>query len=166
MRASASANFLDMRLQMSSSNIHRPRDWMAHWLHAVQPRMGLLPIQRISLSMPSVASCWATSLRARAVLPFCRGLPLISNTFMVLIFIWIFLSYVINSQQSTVNSRRLPFGFFTHEFIFSLTECTEFTEILMLFFYTIAEGDEGEACDEAEEDVGDESADIAVLEHL
>ena len=35
-----------------------------------------------------------------------------------------------------------------------------------LFYYPIAEGDEGEACDEAEEDVGDESADIAVLEHL
>ena len=36
----------------------------------------------------------------------------------------------------------------------------------MLFYYPIAEGDEGEACDEAEEDVGDESADIAILEHL
>lgn len=36
----------------------------------------------------------------------------------------------------------------------------------VLFYYPIAEGDEGEACDEAEEDVGDESADIAVLEHL
>ena len=35
------------------------------------------------MSMPSVASCLATSLRARAVLPFWRGLPLISNTFMV-----------------------------------------------------------------------------------
>ena len=82
MRASASANFSDMRLQMSSSNRHRPRDWMAHWLQAVQPRMGLLPIQRISLSMPSAVSCWATVLRARAVLPDWRGLPLISNTFM------------------------------------------------------------------------------------
>ena len=66
------------------------RDLVAHWLQAMQPRMGLLPIQRISVSMPSVASCWATSLRARAVLPFWRGLPLISNTFMVL-FIWMFL---------------------------------------------------------------------------
>lgn len=43
---------------------------------------------------------------------------------------------------------------------------TECTEIFILFYYPIAEGDEGEACDEAEEDVGDESADIAVLEHL
>lgn len=31
---------------------------------------------------------------------------------------------------------------------------------------SIAEGYECEACDETEEDVGDESADIAVLEHL
>ena len=84
MRASDSANFSDMRLQMSSSNRHRPRDLVAHWLQAMQPRMGLLPIQRISVSMPSVASCWAISLRARAVLPDWRGLPLISNTFMVL----------------------------------------------------------------------------------
>ena len=45
-------------------------------------------------------------------------------------------------------------------------ELMECTEILMLFYYPIAEGDEGKACDEAEEDVGDESADIAVLEHL
>ena len=36
----------------------------------------------------------------------------------------------------------------------------------MLFYYPIAEGDEGEAYDEAEEDVGDESTDIGVLEHL
>ena len=50
-----------------------------------------------------------------------------------------------------------------YNFIFYLTELTE---IFMLFYYPIAEGDEGEACDEAEEDVGDESADIAVLEHL
>ena len=53
--------------------------------------------------------------------------------------------------------------FFISRSFFSLTECTE---IFMLFYYPIAEGDEGEACDEAEEDVGDESADIAVLEHL
>ena len=45
-------------------------------------------------------------------------------------------------------------------------KCTELTENLILFYYPIAEGDEGEACDEAEEDVGDESTDIAILEHL
>ena len=49
---------------------------------------------------------------------------------------------------------------------FSLTECTELTEILMVFYYPIAEGDEGEACDEAEAGVGDEATDVAVLEHL
>ena len=43
MRASESANFWDMRLQMSS-NWQRPRDLVAHWLQAMQPRMGLLPI--------------------------------------------------------------------------------------------------------------------------
>ena len=54
-------------------------------------------------------------------------------------------------------SRRKKDIFFLFTEFFSLTECTE---ILMLFYYPIAEGDE------AEEDVGDESADIAVLEHL
>ena len=45
-------------------------------------------------------------------------------------------------------------------------KCEIFNSVSGLFYYPIAEGDEGEACDEAEEDVGDESADIAVLEHL
>ena len=33
----------------------------------------------------------------------------------------------------------------------------------MLFYYPISEGDEGEACDEAEAGVSDEATDVAVL---
>ena len=53
--------------------------------HAVQSRIGPLPIQTISLSTPSCVSAEATSRSAVSVQPCSCGLPLSINTFMPII---------------------------------------------------------------------------------
>ena len=68
-------------LHTSSPNTQAP-GWALQRLQAMQPRTGLLPIQTISLSMPSCSSVLAISASAMEVLPWGRGLPLIINTFM------------------------------------------------------------------------------------
>lgn len=76
--------FAEMPLQTSSSNTQAP-GLSLHVLQAMHPRMGLLPIQTISLSMPSFSNCFAISAKAMEVLPFWRGLPFIIKTFILLI---------------------------------------------------------------------------------
>jgi len=73
-RASADAYFALIPLQQSSLNTQAP-GLLPHWLQAVQPLIGLLPIHTVSLSIPSSASVFAISASAIAVLPFWRGLP-------------------------------------------------------------------------------------------
>src|SRR5208283_3761427 len=62
-----------------SSNMQCP--FLAHVLHAVQPASGFMPIQKISVSIPSFLRVFATSERAIHVQPFLCGLPFTSKTF-------------------------------------------------------------------------------------
>ena len=83
MSASASFILADMPLQTSSLKTQAP-GFSLHELQAMHPRMGLLPIQTISLSMPCFSSCLAISARAMDVLPLGRGLPFIIKTFITM----------------------------------------------------------------------------------
>ena len=96
--STTSANLPEMRLQTSSSKTHRPRACSLHCPQAMHPRMGLLPIQTISLSMPSTDNSLATSLKAIDVLPSFRGLPFIRRTFISCIVLCYYIRSLIRSK--------------------------------------------------------------------
>ena len=56
---------------------------------AIQPCMALVPMWTISAPMPSASSVRATSDKAIKVFPSLWGLPFISNTFIVVMFVFV-----------------------------------------------------------------------------
>ena len=84
---------------------------------------------------------------------------------------WSFIFYLPQIAQIFYDLRSLVFIFHRwHEFhelicVYLWNLWGEYDK-LMLFYYPISEGYESDACDEAEEDVGDEATDVAMLEHL
>ena len=74
---------------------------------AIQPCTAFFPILIISVSMPSPFSVLATSLSARNVLPFSLGLPLISNTLLLISYKCYTNCYTISAPCPTLSLTKL-----------------------------------------------------------
>ena len=83
MKPSHSAALAMSSLQQSSANTQCLSPVLPQMPQAMHPRISLLPIQTSSVSTPSASRAAAASSSARFVLPFQRGLPLMSSTFTI-----------------------------------------------------------------------------------